>query len=820
MWSPLQTLFLDKVMWHEGRGSFTNHSQYTYCEEHGMYRCDDCFGDEMYCAGCIVKVYVLLLLYNIKQWNDAFFECTSLKALGLCIQLGHHAKQSCIRPIPVFHVDDFVVVDSNGIHEVGLDFCGCKMAQSRMKQLLQAQLYPTTVCDPRTTATFHVLKQFHLLSFKLKISAYKFYHALNLKMLKRTRRAHDPEGPDHTVLGQYAILCPACPQPGKNLLQDFDKEPASQGWLYMLFIAIDANFRLKCKAVSSNTVDPSLSGRWFYFVEENAYKHHLSVHSPNVQEKSTCSDHSAVNLVDTKPSYGLAATGVSIVNCSCHNMKLPKAVGDLQKGEKYINMDYLFFSALQNFSLSTFFVSYDIACQWSKKLWTRMPTLPPELHFDCTDKQMDFGVLKFHLPVHQESCQLLYSLNFLPGVGWMDGEAPEWGWVNINPVASSMKEMGPGSRRDTLDDFFGDWNWKKVIGMGDALLKKMKEAVMHKNKQEAILYDLEAALLPDMVSEWTTEVEAWKANQEMMNPYEHKHKVMTQAKIRLELARDKTKKLQTGNDISLHSEVSPSVLISSGLDLEDQHAHPTDQQGAKLQQHVNILQCKLEQWSSIQMLYMLLVACQRASDAESAEDIEQPQPHCFKLWLLSERPHLSSNLLLEYEWKLCYAQGLDALEEIRQNLHLRSYLLHFKQSNICGQGANNHAHNTVKVVKVKIKVSAAKYWVAHAALTNVSLILEKEKWRRVIQALKDEDIRVLSVGVEGQSEGHRTISWIWQAPGVSDNWDEDLQDSWWLEQSQRCELSEAFTMYAAWQASLFLSLKSSCYVPDITAAAS
>ncbi|KIK78541.1 hypothetical protein PAXRUDRAFT_163737 [Paxillus rubicundulus Ve08.2h10] len=102
----------------------------------------------------------------------------------------------------------------------------------------------------------------------------------------------------------------------------------------MLFVAIDANFCLKHKAVSSNTVDPSQSGKWSYFVEENAYKHHLSICSPDAQEKSTCLGHSAVNLADTEPSHGLAATGVGMVNCLRHNMKLPKAVGDLQKGEK------------------------------------------------------------------------------------------------------------------------------------------------------------------------------------------------------------------------------------------------------------------------------------------------------------------------------------------------------------------------------------------------------------------------------------------------------------------------------------------------------
>ncbi|KIK78632.1 hypothetical protein PAXRUDRAFT_163446, partial [Paxillus rubicundulus Ve08.2h10] len=51
-------------------------------------------------------------------------------------------------------------------------------------------------------------------------------------------------------------------------------------------------------------------------------------------------------------------------------------------------------------------------------------------------------------------------------VGKTDGKALEHGWENVNPVASSTKEMGPGSRQGTLDNFCCDWNWKKVVGMG------------------------------------------------------------------------------------------------------------------------------------------------------------------------------------------------------------------------------------------------------------------------------------------------------------------------------------------------------------------
>ncbi|KAG1866771.1 hypothetical protein F4604DRAFT_1881798 [Suillus subluteus] len=130
-----------------------------------------------------------------------------------------------------------------------------------------------------------------------------------------------------------------------------------------------------------------------------------------------------MNMAESKSSKGLAATGLGTINCARHNVKLPNGVRDLQKGERYINMDFLFFSTLCHRCLKVLNISYDIMCQWHKNLWARMT---------------------------------MFSFNWSHSVGCTDGEAPERGWSNINPVASSTKEMGPGY-----------WNWKKVINLGN-----------------------------------------------------------------------------------------------------------------------------------------------------------------------------------------------------------------------------------------------------------------------------------------------------------------------------------------------------------------
>lgn len=95
-----------------------------------------------------------------------------------------------------------------------------------------------------------------------------------------------------------------------------------------------------------------------------------------------------------------------------------------------------------------------------------MEAFPERIQIDREGKTFIFLVPKFHLPAHVTKCHIAYSFNLTVGVGRTDGEAPERGWSFINPLAASTKEMGPASYRETIDDHFGDWNHKKVTGLG------------------------------------------------------------------------------------------------------------------------------------------------------------------------------------------------------------------------------------------------------------------------------------------------------------------------------------------------------------------
>lgn len=55
-------------------------------------------------------------------------------------------------------------------------------------------------------------------------------------------------------------------------------------WIYRLFLAIDGNFRLKRRKVSSDKRDPGLGHGWAFFVEESAFKEHLKANWNHKQD--------------------------------------------------------------------------------------------------------------------------------------------------------------------------------------------------------------------------------------------------------------------------------------------------------------------------------------------------------------------------------------------------------------------------------------------------------------------------------------------------------------------------------------------------------
>jgi hypothetical protein len=73
---------------------------------------------------------------------------------------------------------------------------------------------------------------------------------------------------------------------------------------------------------------------------------------------------------------------------------------------------------------------------------------------------------KFHLAVHVKDCFWKHSLNFMRGVGELDGEMMETLWNPFNAFGGMTRCMGTTLRREILDDYMRHSNFKKLVGMG------------------------------------------------------------------------------------------------------------------------------------------------------------------------------------------------------------------------------------------------------------------------------------------------------------------------------------------------------------------
>ncbi len=83
---------------------------------------------------------------------------------------------------------------------------------------------------------------------------------------------------------------------------------------------------------------------------------------------------------------------------------------------------------------------------------------------------MSCGVPKLHTKAHKLSCQSEHTIGIQDGTGRTDSEGIERTWAVVNALASSTKEMGPGSCHDTLDNHSSYHNFLKLIGFGKSFV--------------------------------------------------------------------------------------------------------------------------------------------------------------------------------------------------------------------------------------------------------------------------------------------------------------------------------------------------------------
>ncbi|KAJ7118301.1 hypothetical protein C8R44DRAFT_878911 [Mycena epipterygia] len=855
--------FLAELLRLEGRG---DHREYHFCavctKSPGDHRCAHCLdGGRLLCASCMVDAHRYLPFQQIQHWQGSTFVRKMLKTMGLRIQLGHWygPKRRCALPVPASG-DDFVIVDTHGVHEVGLDYCGCGTGGLSMVQLLRARLYPATTTNPKSAATFAVLQS----------GAINEHHATQGREAEkegvgssvgggRGYGFEEHEGQISRVFANDQAVAPSpnaearwtWTRPGGDreygagrlraavpCMPPAGQEPASRlegcaggmtvsflptyssrrilicpRFLYALFLAMDANFRLKRKDVSTEEKDPGLGDGWAFFGNVQKYMEHVKKWWNEKQDRSHCVAHDAVDKPD-REARGTASSGIGAVDCARHNMKRPLAVGDLQLGERYVNMDYMFLRSGAGTELIRFFVSYDIACQWHINIWIRMLKYAnEEIWIDGRGKFMTFLVPKFHLPAHIEACNLKFSFNLTRDVGQTDSEAQERGWADTNPLARSTKEMGPGSRRDTLNDHFNDWNHKKIIALGYMLRRKTQNAMPEMVATKNALGDMEESIGAARVAEYTAMAELWEKDGDEPNPFEMLRKDEHVAKVRWDLAveaaaREVEGRLDPGD---VRGDMHITELIGMGLQLEDQQRilafdlaatglHPTENQRRAMLERTTKLRRKIFAWIEVQEKFFPHLKRLREVEDDTRTRLAETQAvpgikvSEIALWLPSslaralgmdarEVPVRSD--VQEHEYRLRVRQAGEALHEVRRLLLVRTQLYKLKDTHSRGVRANTRSGSKIDALNNQVRRAADQYRAARGALVTLGWVLKRREWEWSFLELKEEDVRGLPRATfsdperqkgkksKGKSRSKkakiqkeaRELSWIWISRG-------------------------------------------------------
>ncbi|KAJ7617990.1 hypothetical protein FB45DRAFT_756044 [Roridomyces roridus] len=862
VWRPHAQYLLDRMMRHHGLGASPRCGPCgARCTEDSnlsdIFRCGQC-GTFLQCRGCLVarhQLNPLNPLHRIQVWNGDHWDDTQLcgtddHAAGLVYQLGHnYGRYTSAGSGSHFNCNS--VFGSHLGGSLRYQYCGCRPWQgtSNLDQLIDNAWYPATVVDPATCFTFECFEVFRLLNVVGNISVNDYVGTLKrltdplmlsdvpdvykafgrcsrqFSYLQRARRsgwAQMENGLAAVTRGGMGVLCWPCPQQG-NLAEGW--RDVDTNFLYSLLLALDANFRLKNRIRANEKDDPSLGPGQSYFVESEPYKEHLRNY---VAEKdvSSCIAFAALLQKDTRVTTGLRVSGVGGCVCARHGVVRPLGMGDLQKGERYANMDYILLSALTGVCVLGLAISYDIACQWKVNLPSRAKTIAESTDIDTNLEEFDiqYALPVWHAAAHEISCQTENSLSYTEGVGRTDGEGIERTWAVLNPVGYATKEMGEGARQDQIENKIDHLNFEKNVKEGDMLARKLIVAIAERNKQVSNFKAVDKTLAPALREEWTQAITAWLVDKSKPSPYMRRagKDGMNEAAVLHELKAAEVAEAAEGR-VESSAQTTAASFLKAGLQLEEaQRRIKAEVKGVTLvsadrSSQIQELRVsfykKLRTFENLQAVFMPGVSTIRKA-AEERRDSDTPPPKAedVELWMpsalsVTQRRSACRPSLAASEAKLREGQCVDALNDLRARLHTQRFLIMWRNSNAVGQRRSTRSATLIGRVGDRIARVASKYRHARQALIGLKGAQHAPHFRE----LRQEDINA-AVKEESDTSARKKLaqlgskksrnelvvakkgfSWIWTAGGGPQE-----DDSEALHDSVRVEWSKAKARRDRW----------------------
>ncbi|KAJ3717417.1 hypothetical protein C8R42DRAFT_566472, partial [Lentinula raphanica] len=487
------------------------------------------------CRSCWIRAHRNQPLHWAHVWNSerGYFQrhiiSTVLGSGAYGIPLGHDGDL-CPRASRPLHMT--LVDNETGVHATKVAFCGCSDS-NKWRQLMDADFFPATVAEPQTAFTFGTLRHWQLMTLQSKITAYDYIRALRrktdnvftgnvpdvykqfqfvsriwplLEAEKRFGRLHGsgmnekyPRRPTNNLM----VYCPACPEGDVNMEPGWEKTPQHLMHLHTIYDTIDGNSKTGNYEKNNDPHDVSLFAGRAYMPEQARHEHYLQTVPQLQKEKATCNHLKVENSANRAKFKNMSVTGN--VNVQCSHIFVCSSV-DMKGGENHATVDLGVKLRIESCRFDKDqqpprVFSYDNMCSLAVHIVKRWLLY----HQDDADvvEKARWTIPACHVKNHHEGCDYLYCYMYKMCMGHFHGETAEYGWAIFNAIGPSVLQMSNGHRIDTLIMHYGDWNWRKVVGLAQQLLKDLNDAKVKYVEKRDFFAGL-CVLFESQVLEWNS----------------------------------------------------------------------------------------------------------------------------------------------------------------------------------------------------------------------------------------------------------------------------------------------------------------------------
>ncbi|KAH9481115.1 hypothetical protein JR316_0005635 [Psilocybe cubensis] len=301
--------------------------------------------------------------------------------------------------------------------------------------------------------------------------------------------------------GELAVFCPACPQPGINLDENWKDD--KNRWVYKRIFVADGNFKANHVCTEKPSQDVWLSEGSGMIPKRTEYTEFLKSAIEALTGAPCENTFRAIqNLLLSSSSCDI--TGVVGIACARHSCYAPNALVDLFKGEQQKNVDFALLAALKSTGVDPdqgAMVIYDIIYQYIIYLLKRIGHhLPPGL-------KIDRAIGMFHVHAHKDQCFFRYAPTFIPGAACVCSEILEPLWSDLNAVSPAARTATLAHRAELLDKHACDSNHKKMLGITQYLCRRHVESKKRRDDLREVFSNLTKSADPETIQLWTKQIE-------------------------------------------------------------------------------------------------------------------------------------------------------------------------------------------------------------------------------------------------------------------------------------------------------------------------